>query len=609
MGGLLLAPSAVLMPAVLRVRGGVAHLVAGIVCASAVLVASATALSAFDAFTTYGMLAAEALAALAAAALWVLRGRPQLPRPRLPARAALVQAAREHPAVAVLAALVGPAVIVQAWQGMAVVSNDWDPVAYHLSRAAYWIQEQSVTQFPGGTPRQLGYPPNAEILQGWTMLIWGGDRLVSLVQLAALLGAGCAIYLGARELRFGRAGAAFAGLLFVSLPLPLMQATTGQNDDIAAFFVAAAAVLGVRGLRDRHLGELTLAAMALGLALGTKGIVLVTGPSLLLLFAVVVWKRRVERRVVVIGLGMALAAFAVLGAYNFALNLRNTGDLYGGARDGTQRSSSILSNALKVNWEYVDLPGVTLPWADPALQQLLPQFLLDEQDERFSFRVDSSPNTSQSGFGPVGLFFLLPLILAYLVWPRAGPDRRLAAGAAALFVLLFPLAAESDPDLLRLATVGLVLGAPLLAALAARPGLAAVATAAAVLVMIPSVLWNPLRPVIVPPGATPAYKQTRNAQYSYGRAEMAEVLERMDGLVSPTARIGFAGPGDAWDYPFFGPRLDRHVTRLQDTAQLDLDYMRDHRLDAVVVERLPAPADLRNVRLGPSFTLVLPGAG
>ena len=42
-----------------------------------------------------------------------------------------------------------------------VLSNNWDSMAYHLSRAAYWLQEGSLAHYSGASVRQIANPPNA----------------------------------------------------------------------------------------------------------------------------------------------------------------------------------------------------------------------------------------------------------------------------------------------------------------------------------------------------------------------------------------------------------------------------------------------------------------
>ena len=73
--------------------------------------------------------------------------------------------------------------------------NDLDALTYHLTRAVLWIQQESVGPIPDtADPRINEFPPDAEILQGATMLLSGSVRWVGLVQFGALLATMLAIY-------------------------------------------------------------------------------------------------------------------------------------------------------------------------------------------------------------------------------------------------------------------------------------------------------------------------------------------------------------------------------------------------------------------------------
>src|SRR3954447_23015547 len=240
----LLAVPVAVVPGLLRVRGPVAYALGGLIVAAAeiVLLAIVTSFPASK-FTPGWVLAGEAVAAVATVAVaWRLAWRPR--RPELPAPRTVLAAAGSGGVVTVLAIIVGAALAIQLFQALAVVSNGWDPNSYHLSRAAYWIQNHSVTQFSGGTVRQLAYPPDAEILGAWTMLMSGVATFANLVQWFALLGTGAGIYLAARALGFARTGSALAALLFVAMPIPIMEATTAQNENVVACFAVAALAFG-----------------------------------------------------------------------------------------------------------------------------------------------------------------------------------------------------------------------------------------------------------------------------------------------------------------------------------------------------------------------------
>jgi hypothetical protein len=602
----LLAVPAAVVPGLLRVRGPVAYVLGGLLVAAAEIVLLATILSIpVSAFRPGWMLAAEAVVAAGTVALaWRLSWRPR--RPELPARRAVLAAARSGGVVTVLGAIVGVALAIQLFQALAVVSNGWDPNSYHLSRAAYWIQNHSVTQFSGGSVRQLAFPPDAEILQGWTMLMAGADTFANLVQWLALLGTGAAIYLTSRVLGFARQGSTFAALLFMAMPIPIMEATTSQNDNVVTLFPIAVVAFGVRGLRDRHRGEIAIAALALGLAIGTKNTALLTMPAMAIMLATVVYQHGPPRRLILQTLGMAVAGVLALGTYNYVENARNTGDVFGHV-DPVPRESPFFDNTIKVDWGYVDFPGVSLPGFDTWAQRRMKELFSGRPAlAGFDFRLDSQIDDSRSAFGPVALLVLFPVLVAYALGWRSRLDRRALAIGALLFLFFFPLPEEAYPDYIRDAAPGIALGAPLLAALVRWRALAGAAAVLSVAALIPSVVDNHLKPLNVPDGTKPGHQLTRLEQLALARPEAAQALTAVNARLGPKAPIGFVGPADGWDYPFFGPHLERRIMHGNTTADLTPDAIRRRGLAGVVLDRTPPPPGARVVDLAPDFKLALP---
>ena len=110
------------------------------------------------------------------------------------------------------------------------------------------------------------------------MILARGDRYVALVQLLALVGACIAIVGIARRLGLGRSAAAFGALAFATFTVVALQTPTALND-----LVVAAPARGLRVLRDgASRTELGLSALALALAVGTKGTVAFALPALAL---------------------------------------------------------------------------------------------------------------------------------------------------------------------------------------------------------------------------------------------------------------------------------------------------------------------------------------
>jgi Dolichyl-phosphate-mannose-protein mannosyltransferase len=604
-GVALLVPSMLFVPALLRVRGTAAFFLAALTVASTVIVLSAIALTPLEALTGWGFLGGEAVAAVGSSAAWLLGGRPRPETPSLPSLRTIAAAARSHPAAFALASIAGLALLLQLVMAIAVTPNNWDSMTYHLARAAYWLQFDSLAHFAGGNLRQLANPPNGEILHAWTLAVTGTDRFANLVQWLALVGLAVAIYSGARLIGFGRPAALFAASLFVVLPQPIMQATTTQNDLTGSLFLATALLLAVRGLRDRDAGDLAVAGAALGLAVGTKGTTFFAVPSLGLLLAAVLVGTRPPLKLVALGAGFAAAGVLALGSFNYALNAGTYGDPLGHLADYSgSRKSSVQGNLLRVAWSFVETPGMTVPWLSLGVDRPAYALLRDQHTKTFpGYAPATIVQEDEVAYGLIGFLVLPALILVALLQRRSRPWR-LLAGAAVLYLLVFAVFKEQDPWVGRLLLPMVVLAAPLFALLYHWAWLRVLTVALAVASLAPSVLTNPQKPLLVPRGSPTAFGLGRVQQQALIRPEMATVIAVLSRFVDGDDPVGLVRSGDSWDYSFFGEHLRRRVEPLepeQPTPQL----MRARGLAGIVYANVARPR-LPAHQLAPGYWFVTP---
>ena len=608
LGLVLLAVTALAVPSALRVRGRAPFALAGLIAAAAAIVLVFEVLSLLRALTTAGILAGQLLVALAAVGAWLARGKPRPPVGWRPSRGGLRAAVREHTAVALLTAMAAGTLAIQFLVSLFVAPNNWDSMTYHLSRAAYWLQYDSALRYSGGSIRQLDSPPNAEMLQAWTIAVFGSDVAVELVQWAALVGLALAIFSGARLLRFGVAPSLFAASLFVVLPQPVLQASTTQNDLVTSVFVLAAGLFGVRGLRDRNAADIVLAAIAGGLAFGSKGTAVFAAPSLVLLLAAALMRFRPPARFVAAAAGAALAGIAAFGAFNYALNLEATGSPFGGLSEQLSRNDPVPENLLRIMWSgFVDLPGTSASWFELLLRRPAEALFPGVPKPQFAFELDTSVQEDSTGFGAVGLLLFLPLVAFFAVRRRGGGRLRLVAAAALLYPLVLATASGWNPFMGRVLIPFVALGAPLLAVLALRPGFRGAVIALAAIGLVPALLTNQQKPLLTANGGSPpVFGQGRVSQQTIIRPEMKGVINAVNRRVGSSAPLGFAGTEDTWDYPFFGPRLERRVVRM-DPKTVTAERIRESGVKAVLfADAGKPPRALGGDEVGPNYYLVEP---
>ena len=559
LGGLLLTLSSALVTATLRLDSRAAFVVGIWLVAYAQVVLVAFALSPVDALGRAGWLAGQALSLLLAALAWTLAGRPSPPGSWRPGLRATAARARAHFAVALMVAAAGLAVLLQLAVGLGAAPSNYDSLTYHLSRAAYWLQEGGVGYFDGGSVRQLASAPNAEIAMAWTMAVSGKETFVELVQWSALVASALAVYLVALEVGARREHAAFAAAVWCVLPNPLIEATTTQNDLVVSACLAATVAFGLRGLRRRSSAELAMAGVAWGLAMGSKGSAAFALPGLVLvLVAAVVELKPARRHVVTLLAAVALGSLA-LGSFSYIANQAEKGGPFGDLPDIGKRQTRVDTNLARVSLSFLESPGMPIGVADHVLGQTFRRWFPEVQTRHIPWQVMTETDEDRTTAGLVGWLVLGPLVLALLVLPRRRPLVRALAAASVLFVVFFAVSHEATPFNGRILMLATVIAAPLLAYTARSPWSRAGVVLLAFASMLPALLMNPAKPVI-PELGEPWVWSTVREQQMVAHADRQQYLYDLYSF-RPGSRIGVLAGENAWDYPIFGRRRERWVRR------------------------------------------------
>ena len=119
--------------------------------------------------------------------------------------------------------------------------NDGDPLAYELTRAAFWRQQHGVGAINAAYDSRLDQsPPHAEMGQLATMLLSHSDRFVALGQFTAVFALALGVAGVGRRIGLVPRQAAFGALLVPFFPVVLAQSWTGFTDIVFAAFLVAA---------------------------------------------------------------------------------------------------------------------------------------------------------------------------------------------------------------------------------------------------------------------------------------------------------------------------------------------------------------------------------
>ncbi len=316
------------------------------------VVALVELLSLVHAVNRVTLLVVQAAIALVAAVLVIVL------RPAWPDPSGLTEALRATARSRVLMALgsvVGLAWAYQALLALTVPANNWDSLAYHLARVAAWFHHGGVYWIPHApTDRLNEFQPNAEELILALVAVARDPWPFAVPQFLAGGALVVATGVSSRALGFSRQASAFATLIAATVPMVVLQATTAQNDLVAAALVGCAAALILQGGNR----SLIIAGIAIGVAAGVKLTVLLAVPVLVLL--ALSWGWRALRA---FGLA-AVVPLLTLGAAGLWRNLQHTGHLLGNGGGRIEHESdgsvgSALVTSYRIGYRLIDLSGLT----------------------------------------------------------------------------------------------------------------------------------------------------------------------------------------------------------------------------------------------------------
>ena len=585
----------------LRLRGIAATMVAGWLVLVTELAAVTWALSPFDAVTLGWLTAVEAALAVAAAAAWLARGRPL---PDTAGARSDVAALRRDTLTLALVALVAAALAYELVLALTVPPNNWDSLTYHLARVADWHQAHGVHWIANApTARMNEFQPLAEQLVLF-LFVSGSTALYALPQYTAQLAILVAVYGCARRLGFDPRAAARGTALTATLSLVALEATTAQNDLVAASFPVAAAFFLVGAGRLEPL----LAGVALALGLGAKLTTALAWPVL----AVLAWKAG-RRGAAPLAAGAALGVVAASG-WGYVLNIAHTGHVLGHGQGRVENSAAttvsgtggrflhlvyrVFDLSVTPYWLVVLLaalacacalflvrrrqsPLAALPLLAPALALgVIEVFDLDP------WNIPRAANEDFSAFGPVGTALLLAAPAVVLGSRRLRRDPRLAALALALpsFLLLLAAFAKYNVWITRFLVVPVVLTAPLFAALCRSRGATAALALLGGMTLFFATTDDASKKIRGPAGRPWTLSQV-GAMNAFPAqptgAIVAAAIAAYDRAVPPRACVGAVLDSDEPAYPLWGDGLRHHVEFLPSLAAVDEAYRNE--LSYVVV--------------------------
>jgi hypothetical protein len=223
--------------------------------------------------------------------------------------------------------------------------NNWDSMAYHLSRVEHWIQNKNIYPYPTNIVRQVLTSPLSEYIIANFQILTGTDAFSNLVQFASfifVLFVGTLIF---SLLKIGMKGQLFLLLALLSIPMMLFQASTTQTDLLASFFFLSFILFGLLLIQSNDNYKTNFIFLALSLTLGilTKyHIAIFAAPIVIYLLFDLIKKR--DSKNTFFAILISILTLAVILAPLFLRNIYFFGSITG--KDLFDENATIVNNTI-----------------------------------------------------------------------------------------------------------------------------------------------------------------------------------------------------------------------------------------------------------------------
>jgi hypothetical protein len=500
----------------------------------------------------------------------------------------------ENITLSVLLAVTGAASLISLFLALYVPPGGSDALAVHLSRVAYWLERGTLKHSFTHDIRQLWSAVNADALILWTAALLKTDGLAAVFQWLSSIISGLLVYGVALSAGSSRPASIFSALVFLGLPMVMMESSSTQNELVSTAFLLSAFYFLDLGMREKNHSKLVVSALAFGLAVGAKeeALFFVT-PALIVSAVVFAVFYGAGRKLFIRWLVASVGFVVVLGSYNYLQYNEDYGSALMPKYDaGFARSDATLKGAalhfLQMGYKSAEFAGLPEPAAaflerkKAAFGKNRLGFLAPDRAEgyaprRFSFDRVGPRHENFGWAGFLGFFLILPS--AVCLAARSAIKKRFDPRLGYLIMPVFFIALMSFKrafmhDEGRLFIMPLAFMAPAAALLwdskAQRLRMMAIVAVSAIsaYAAADAVLNNSMKPVLGLSGNKTVFdEEFRYPRTSYGPSPRGvPIAEFVDRLVAPGLRIGHVIEPSSPDYQFFGRGFANEVQHINPHA-------------------------------------------
>jgi hypothetical protein len=301
-----------------------------------------------------------------------------------------------------------------------------DGMTCHLSRVGYWLQNGTLHHYYTQTEIQNFQPLNAQVFILWTAAILKSDILANVIQWAAYCGIGLTIFQAARNLGAGKQNARLSSLIFLSLPMVVLQSISTFYDMGVSFFTITFFYFFHKAVKTKDKNKLLLSAVSLGLAVGSKGTVFYMFPPLLIAGIVLMFLYKIDFSFIKRAAAYFVLGFLLFGAYGYIQNMIHYGSPLA-SKDALERAHGVKKRqyfsyylAMHVfdSVDFRGLPDILVNRLNETKKSFHGKYMsgagFKKAHPKFGTRYyDGYNNNSSAGwYGILGTLLYIPVLLA-----------------------------------------------------------------------------------------------------------------------------------------------------------------------------------------------------
>jgi hypothetical protein len=463
--------------------------------------------------------------------------------------------------------LIAAVLALVAWIGP---PNNWDSMAYHMTRVIHWMQNRNVAFFPTGSLRQNEMPPGAEYFILHFQLLSGTDRWANMIQWFAYLGSIIGVSSISRLLGGGPRSQLLAATFAATLPMACLQSGTTQNDMVSAFWLICFIIFLLHLRRAAYPSSnwiiFAFGGASLGLALLTKTTMYVLAAPFCVGLVIFIFRRAKSQMVG----GLVLLAFVAIliniptGARNYRFTHHFLGN-GGFAHDTSQyvnlhpgigaTTSNILRN---LGLEFAAGPPAVLQTVEYTVRSVHRWIGLDTDNPDTTLGYvagydlfHTEWNSEDHAPNPFHVILIMTVLVTMLLcWRNQNRSTVLYAAAIVAGFVLFCAYLRMQPWHCRLHLPLLVASSALVGVVIERqwkPAVSILLCALLPLLVTPWIILNYLHPLI---GPNSIFNVPRENGYFAERHFHEKYLSIVDfAQKHDVKQLAVIGDGNCWEYP------------------------------------------------------------